>query len=228
MPIQKTKNENFFKTWSSDMAYVLGFFTADGAMYFTRRGTHFIEFQITDGGLLLDIQKALESNHKVTVRRRGPSHHKIIYRLQIGSKEIFTDLAKLGLMQNKSNIVRLPTMPDEYLGDFLRGYFDGDGNIAFGYFKKTGRDYLCRAFSARFTSGSYQLLKEIKDKLEERGLRGSLFFSSGGWRLNYGAHASIKLFMLMYNNGTVADLIYLERKYKIFKDALASQPSLRP
>ena len=141
---------------------------------------------------------------------------------------MFADLTKLGFMQNKSKIVRLPTIPDEYLGDFLRGYFDGDGNVVFGYFKKSDRDYLCRAFSARFTSGSYLFLKEIKEKLEEHGLKGSLFFSGGGWRLNYGTHASIKLFRLIYHNDIVADLIYLERKYKIFKDALASKPSLRP
>jgi DNA-binding transcriptional regulator WhiA len=97
MPIYKTKNEHFFKTWSNDMAYVLGFFAADGSMYRTRRGTHFIEFQITDEDLLLKIQKALWSNHKITQRTRGNKRHKSIYRLQIGSKEIFSDFSNLGM-----------------------------------------------------------------------------------------------------------------------------------
>lgn len=52
MPIYKTKNENFFKRWSSKMAYVLGFFTADGNMIKNKRDAHFIEFQITDNDLL--------------------------------------------------------------------------------------------------------------------------------------------------------------------------------
>ncbi len=32
MPIYKTKNEAFFKKWTPEMAYVLGFFTADGTI----------------------------------------------------------------------------------------------------------------------------------------------------------------------------------------------------
>ena len=60
MPIFKTKNENFFKAWSPDMAYVLGFFAADGSMYRTNRGTYFIEFQITDKDLLLKIRETTQ------------------------------------------------------------------------------------------------------------------------------------------------------------------------
>lgn len=63
MPVYKTKNEDFFKVWSPSMAYVLGFFTADGSMYKTKRGTHFIDFQITDKELLEGIRDALSSNH---------------------------------------------------------------------------------------------------------------------------------------------------------------------
>lgn len=81
MPIYKTKNEHFFKTWSPEMAYILGFFAADGSMYQTNRGTHFIEFQITDGDLLKEIQVLLGSNHKITIRQRD-SRWKLIYRLQ--------------------------------------------------------------------------------------------------------------------------------------------------
>jgi hypothetical protein len=48
MPIYRAKNENFFKKWSPEMAYVLGFFTADGNMLKNKRGAHFIEFNTTD------------------------------------------------------------------------------------------------------------------------------------------------------------------------------------
>jgi hypothetical protein len=128
------------------MAYVLGFFTADGSMYKTMRGTHFIEFQITDRELLLQVQKTLGSNHKISDRGIRSNHRKKIYRLQIGSKAIFESLIDLGFMQNKTNIVRLPTIPREYFCDFLRGYLDGDGNIMFGYYRKPGRDYLSKCF----------------------------------------------------------------------------------
>lgn len=128
MPIFKTKNENFFKIWSHKMAYVLGFFAADGSMYLTRRGTHFIEFQITDGALLHAIRDAFGSDHKIAIKKRKEGH-KTLYRLQIGSKAIFDDLRKLGFTQAKSKVARLPKIPEGYFPDFLRGYFDGDGNV---------------------------------------------------------------------------------------------------
>jgi hypothetical protein len=117
---------------------------------------------------------------------------------------------------------------DEYFPDFLRGYFDGDGNIVFGNFKRADCSSPQRVFSVRFTSGSRLLLEGIRAKLSKTlGVNGSLFWSSG-WRLNYSAFASKKLFDFMYNGGNVVSLIYLERKYKIFQDAFAIRASLRP
>jgi len=219
MPIHKTKNEDFFKTWTGDMAYVLGFFTADGSMYRTKRNTCFIEFQITDRTILVAIQKALGSNHKITNRRTRNDHRKAIYRLQIGSKAIFESLEDLGFMQNKSKVIRLPEIPAKHFFDFLRGYFDGDGNVMFGYYKKPGRNYSSKYFATRFTSGSNLFLEDIKSVLADMDINGSLYYSSGGWRLSYGAHATKQLFSSMYHDNHVNDLIYLERKYKIFQRA---------
>jgi len=201
------------------MAYVLGFFTADGSMYKTSRGTHFIEFQITDRKLLLQIQDAIGSNHKITDRGVRENHQKKIYRLQIGSKAIFESLVDLGFMQNKTKVVRLPPVPQEYLCDFLRGYLDGDGNVMFGYYRKPGRNYLSKCFATRFTSGSRLLLEDLKGALSRIVGNGSLYFSGRGWRLSYGSDASKKLCQFMYHSGKLDGLIYLERKYKIFQRA---------
>jgi hypothetical protein len=219
MPIQKTRNENFFKVWTPEMAYVLGFFAADGSMYKTQRGTHYIEFQITDGDLLLKIRQALGSSHKITERKPQEMNHKKIYRLQVGSKIIFSDLVALGFWQNKSLTVRVPSVPEAYFCDFLRGYFDGDGNIMFGYYRRPGRAYSNRIVSTRFISGSRLFLNDIKNILIPIVANGSLFFASGAWRLNYGIHDSEKLFQYMYHHGDVEGLIYLDIKYKIFQKA---------
>jgi hypothetical protein len=219
MPIFKKKNEDFFKIWSGDMAYVLGFFAADGSMYVTRRKTHFIEFQITDRDLLYGIRALLGADHRITERHRY-RQRKTVYRLQIGSKAIFQDLSVLGFMQNKTFILRLPDVPEDYFGDFLRGYFDGDGNVVYGYWKRADRKTRSRTLSARFTSGSKGLLDDIKNRLTATaGLSGSLYFSGSAWRLNYGPKDSRKIFTIMYP-ANVGGLIYLERKYKIFQSAL--------
>ena len=70
MPVFKDKNEDFFKKWSSEMAYVLGFFCADGSMITNKRGSHYLEYYITDKDLIFKIKKALGSNHKISEKQR--------------------------------------------------------------------------------------------------------------------------------------------------------------
>ena len=53
MPIPKKYNKDFFKTWSSDMAYILGFMYADGNIIKTKRGTHFIAVYSADEDILI-------------------------------------------------------------------------------------------------------------------------------------------------------------------------------
>jgi intein-encoded DNA endonuclease-like protein len=219
MPIFKTKNEKFFKKWSSEMAYVLGFFTADGSMTKNKRGAHFIEIQITDKDLLYKIRELLESNHKITELKKNDKWKKA-YRLQIGSKEIFNDLIRLGMTPNKSKTIDLPDVPSKYFSDFVRGYFDGDGNVVSGYFKKADRKNKSYTLATRFASGSKLILNHLRDNLSKLlGTTGSIHCKDNTWRLNYSINDSKKLFRFMYDDGKVNGLIYLERKYKIYKNA---------
>ena len=204
------------------MAYVLGFFTADGNMIRSKRGAYFISFEITDRELLEQIRSALDSNHKITVRKRR-DHWKAAYRLQIGSKEIFKDLILLGLSPNKSKIIRLPKVPDNYFFHFLRGYFDGDGNIVARYFTRSNRKRKLFVFRTRFTSGNELFLEDLKSKLKELvNLRGSIFWQDKNvWVLSYGAVDSKILFSKMYDR--IPRLIFLERKYKTYLRAVEIQ-----
>jgi LAGLIDADG DNA endonuclease family protein len=213
MPIHKTVNQDFFKTWTPEMAYVLGFFAADGSMNESKRGGHYIEFQITDGDLLKKIQVLLESDHKITIRDRVPGQ-KLIYRLQIGSKIIFEDLIQLGFVQNKTKVLSLPDIPQDFFGDFIRGYFDGDGNVWSGIIHKFDRPNPCRILFTCFTCGSEQMLRQVKGHLADMGLRGgSISFQGRAFRLNYATADSLKLYAIMYYH--CRDL-YLPRKKVVF------------
>lgn len=199
------------------MAYVLGFFTADGNMIRNKRGAHFIEFQIIDKDLLYKIRELLESNHKITARKRGEIW-KTSYRLQIGSKEIFNDLLKLGLTPNKSKTIDLPHIPDKYLPHFVRGYFDGDGNVVVGYFNRRDRKSKARVLCTRFTSGSKLILDNLKNNLGRLlGATGSSHNRDNTWRLNYSINDSKKLFKFMYNK---KGSLFLERKYNKFCEGI--------
>lgn len=204
------------------MAYVLGFFAADGSMISNNRGAHFIEFMSTDKELIILVKECLESGHKITTRIRNPKH-KPSHRIQIGSKSMFNDLQRLGFCQAKSLVLSWPKIPKKYQPDFVRGYFDGDGGV---YFKR----YLCKdrknprwVFMSRFTSGSLGFLKSLHQILKkDANVNGGFIVTKAkqkGFDLVFSHHDSVALYWYMYHN---APRIYLKRKYSMFQKALTT------
>src|SRR6185436_16513312 len=98
MPISKKVNKNFFKKWTPDMAYILGFFAADGTMTVNKNGGNYWVIEIQDKGLIENIREIIKSEHKIGMRLKGdPNTHNKMYRLQIGNREMCDDLRKLGM-----------------------------------------------------------------------------------------------------------------------------------
>lgn len=216
MPIIRNINQDFFKSWSNNMSYVLGFFAADGCMIRNKRSACFIEFKICDLELLENIKQALGSDHKISKRVVKNKKWKNIYRLQIGSKEIFQDLEKIGFTQAKTKNLKFPEVPKEYIGDFIRGYFDGDGCISYGYYKTKDRKENKFTFSTRFTCGDKKFLVSLKDKLSLDLKGGFIVKKERGYELVYSHKDSLALFDILYNN--IPRCIFLERKYSKFKE----------
>jgi 5'-3' exonuclease len=85
MPIHRSLNHDFFKKWSPEMAYVLGFITADGNLNVGRRGNCYLEINSTDKDILEKIKSALDSDHLVSSRKRHRKW-KQSFRIQIEVK----------------------------------------------------------------------------------------------------------------------------------------------
>ena len=66
------------------MAYVLGFFAADGYITVNKRGGQFWCIQIIDRELLKEIKNTTDAEHKIGVRK-GKGNEQNLYRIQIGS-----------------------------------------------------------------------------------------------------------------------------------------------
>ncbi|NBD73875.1 hypothetical protein GVX82_02435 [Patescibacteria group bacterium] len=201
------------------MAYVLGFFAADGTMRRTNRDTHFIEFHITDRELLERIKNTVGSNHCIATRDRADGW-KLGYRLQIGSRQWFEDLSQLGFTPRKSNEMIFPRVPEQYLADFVRGYFDGDGNVYFKQHPRSDRDTLVWVFTSRFTSGSNGFLKALHEALKKHAgvAGGRIATKERGFELVFSRHDSLALYGFLYN--TIPHGLLLERKYRTFRRAV--------
>lgn len=199
------------------MAYVLGFFTADGSMMKNKRGGCYIEFEFNDADLLENIRILLGSNNKITARKRSRNWN-TSYRLQIGSKVMFNDLLNLRLTPRKSKRIQLPKIAREYLADFIRGYFDGDGCITFGKYWRKDRNKWKWQIQSSFTSGSKEFLIELLNLLKPYTKSGFVASKKGGYNLVFSVNDSFALFRLMYDN--IDSKVYLNRKYIKFKKAL--------
>ena len=116
--------------------------------------------------------------------------------------------------------MRLPRIPEKYFGEFVRGYFDGDGCIYFRILKFADRKKPRPIAMTVFTSGSRVFLEEFHAALRRHGVRGgALRTKTRGFDLSFSHQDSLALFRLMYDTCFVAS-IFLPRKYKKFRRAI--------
>ncbi len=212
MPILKSYNKDFFKTWSADMAYILGFLYADGNITETKRGTHFVSLYTADKDILLAIRKSFASDHKISKRTSATGHD---YRIQIGSQEWFADLGKIGLFPNKTKRMLLPKVSKKYFGDFVRGYFDGDGNVWSGLIHKQ-RINPTLVLQVSFTSCSKEFLEALRTELKVCGVNGGGLYTpkKGNYsRLTLSSKDALIIYKIMYNAG---HKLFLKRKKVVF------------
>jgi intein-encoded DNA endonuclease-like protein len=218
VPIYKRVNKDFFKKWTKDMSYVLGFFAADGYITLNKRGANFWSIQITDKDLIYKIRDCISAEHKIG-ERVGKGNNKNLYRLQIGSLEMCEDLRGLGYRENKTKSLSIPNVPQKYFSHFVRGYFDGDGNVWMGFLHKERPKPDLVIFSS-FTSCSVEFLLNLKSKLNEAGLSGGSIIKNkeNYCRLSFSTKDTLKLFYFMYNGIDLKkDGLFLRRKTVVFE-----------
>lgn len=122
-PRKNKVNEHFFKSWTHEMAWVLGLFVTDGHV---NKQYHSISFAQKDERILRLIAQYMEAEYVLApygLTKTTPT-------LIINSKEIKKDLELLGTTANKSLTLPFPNVPEEFLGSFVRGVIDGDGWVA--------------------------------------------------------------------------------------------------
>jgi hypothetical protein len=115
---------DYFKNWSVEMAYLLGFICADGHIA-TSRNSLLIQLHKKDKYILENFMKFMKFEGKLY-----DYSSKTTCTLHISSKEITQDLMNFGLTRHKSQELKwIEQLPEEYVSHFIRGYFDGDGHV---------------------------------------------------------------------------------------------------
>ena len=190
-------NQDYFKSWSHNMAYVLGLWFADGCIY---------------GGKMFDI--TLHNKDKYILKKVAEelSYEGQLYdyvdrqaaRINFSCVVIYNDIINLGGKENKSLDMDFPNIPKEYLSDFIRGYFDGNGCVMR---LKGGR------INSAFTSGSKKFLDNLYQILkEEAGVEGGSYDPSCV-SLKFGKKDSIKIGNYMYKNDPELFLLRKQQKF---------------
>lgn len=210
-------DKDYFKKWSHDMAYILGFIAADGNIshsYLT------IGLQKQDEEILEKIKNKL--NYSGNIRYSQSTCQKKHFNtsvLNISSVTLCEDLKKIGIMERKSLLLQdFSFVPEQYEIDFIRGYFDGDGTVGTNYpinSKKVRSNVI--QIRTRIVSGSFKLITYIKNTFVKYNLTNVKVNKKGSnlYEICYSTKDSIKIFELFYGQNNYSPM-YLERKYQKF------------
>ena len=206
------KNEKFFKTWSSDMAYVLGFFCADGHLLVNKNAIIFTQ-HAKDKNILEKIANHLEFNGVFYKKNQQEA-----YDLYIFSKEIAQDMKNFGLTNHKSQELKwIEQIPEQYISHFVRGYFDGDGHVGLAQGSNPNKKkIICKLVS---TLPFIERLKKEYEKIYGSEI-GSIKDSGSYFELYYsGQQSALKFLEWIYTDSNENNR--LKRKYDIYQNYIA-------
>lgn len=150
---------------TEEKAYWLGFIYADGNVNKVKN-TLTINLQAGDKKHLEKLNKCLEGNYsvKVTENIRGDKTYWNA-RLSVYSTKLVKDLINKGVVPNKTSVIVFPTIQNDLVRHFIRGYFDGDGTVCERKHKKGPSDLACS-----FTCGNQTFLESIRKILFENNI----------------------------------------------------------
>ncbi len=181
------------------MAYIFGLWCADGCIY---------------GGKMFDI--TLHNKDKYILKRVAQEleYEGNLYdgvdrqasRINFSCVVIYKDIIALGGTETKSKTLKFPSVPKEFLPDFIRGYFDGDGSVMLIQGKR---------LNSAFTSGSKKFLDGLLEILrKEAGVEGGSYDKSS-MSIKFGKRDTVRIGNYIYKNEPELFLLRKRKKFEI-------------
>lgn len=198
-------NEKYFDKWSPNMAYILGFITADGNIK-KKRPYISIELNPKDEHILQEILNEIYPDGKIYRSSKYNKKRNMIYyasSIVLYSQYMKDKLKEYSVFPNKTGKHQINfKIPKKYQRDYVRGFFDGDGSVSI----QRGNSY-----KSTFCCQSGKFLKKLHKMI---GSLGRLYLDTQQnlWTISCHHKDSIRLRNYMYYN----DCMCLTRKKEKF------------
>ena len=214
----KYNKDYFNKIDTADKAYWLGFLYADGSInrYYKNEKLRSMTLEIgladKDRNHLEKFKKCLDSNIPIFERinkLKGKEYKSV--RIQLNNTKICYDLCDLGCTPHKTYDIKFPTfdiVPKNFMRDFIRGFFDGDGCISIS--EMNGKPHIFTTIT-----GMSNMLQSISDFLiSEKIIRvkSKIYKDKNSKACSvcfHGTDSNKELLDYLYKDSNV----YLDRKY---------------
>lgn len=191
--------ENIFeKIDTEEKAYWLGFLSGDGCVHnnYIR-----ITLQIKDIEHLKKFKEFLQAD-SIKIQKKES-----YCSFAIGCKKMSEDLKKLGCVERKSLILKVPNIDEKFYYDWLRGLWDADGGVS--YIKRTNRWYSYLTSTKEVCDFFISVLNINTKSFKEHRCENTYRVSFNG-RLNV-----FDKLNKLYRNGKAT--IYLDKKHVLFE-----------
>ncbi len=204
-----TLDEDFFENINTEeKAYFLGLMVADGNV--TKEGRVKIMLQEEDKDILISFKKAINYGGEIIYTNRRNKKWKNCENLWFCSKQIVNDLAKYGVIPNKSYSTYFPNIPTSLYHHFIRGVFDGDGCISIQKNK-----YIFSICGNKELIESIQLILMEKCSLNKTVLETKKIGWLGLRSVKYSGNIQVlRIKEYLYKDAT----LFLKRKYNKFNN----------
>ena len=209
-------NEKFFENIDTEeKAYWLGFIYADGYVCAGKYNGSISSYEVSielssvDKNHLIKFVNSINGNIGITefTKYAGtpPAYHNMC-SVRIYSKKMFDDLNNIGVVQNKTFVIKFPMFLDENLKrHFIRGYFDGDGSV----FENKQR----KCVRCNFTTASKEFAEHITKCLIANGMRCYITRYHTIYQCNISGMYNVGMFRnFLYKDSN----IFLDRKFNKF------------
>lgn len=206
---------------SHGKAYWLGFIAADGYVIDSPEQRNYelgIELAASEHLHLAKFLNAVHSDQDIcyrsrkTFKSRGNDTSYDTCFIRIYSQRIVRALERLGVVPRKSFVVTLPGLPSQYIGDYIRGYFDGNGSFCLKYVTSasgTQHEYM----RAKFIGASTEFFDSLYSILTQNGIACNTLTDGQCTVLQIDESASVRRFFnFIYTN---RGCVMLERKFDI-------------